>query len=427
MSNTEKLPSPRIATMAEELVGSEIIKLSGEIKEKIANGAQIFNYTIGDFNPDIFPIPEGLSLAIIQAYQNGETNYPPANGILELRQQLSSFIEKKQGLSYHADEFLVAGGARPLIYAAFQALVNPGEKVLFPVPSWNNNHYTHLSRGQQIFVETTPENNFMPSANELAEHIQDASLIALCSPLNPTGTVFSKEQLQSICDLVMTENIRRGPNEKPLYILYDQIYWQLCLGDSKHEDPVSLCPELRPYVVFIDGISKSLAATGVRVGWAFGPNHIINKMKAILGHVGAWAPRAEQVACAQFMSDTQALDEYLGKIRNKASERLQAFYKGFQDLNNKGYDIEAIAPKAAIYLTVQFNLVGKMDAQGKMLKSTEDVTAFLLDQCGLAIVPFYAFGASRKSTWFRLSVGTAAMSDVPVVFQRLESALRLLK
>ena len=427
MNKTETLPTPRIATMAEELVGSEIIKLAGEIKEKIAQGGQIFNYTIGDFNPDIFPIPEGLTAAIIRSYQSGETNYPPANGILDLRQELSSFIEKKQGLSYHADEFLVAGGARPLIYAAFQALVNPGEKVLFPVPSWNNNHYTHLSRGQQIFVETTPENNFMPSANELAEHVQEASLIALCSPLNPTGTVFSKEQLQSICDLVLAENRRRGPNEKPLYILYDQIYWQLCLGDSKHEDPVSLCPELRPYVVFIDGISKSLAATGVRVGWGFGPGHVINKMKAILGHVGAWAPRAEQVATARFMAEGKELDDYLVTIKGKAFERLEAFYAGFQKLNSDGYPIHAIAPKAAIYLTVQFDLVGKTDGQGKLLQNTEDVTAFLLDECGLAIVPFYAFGASRTSTWFRLSIGTAAITDIPIVFQRLESALRLLK
>ena len=427
MNETETLPSPRIATMAEELVGSEIIKLAGEIKEKIAKGALIFNYTIGDFNPDIFPIPEGLTSAIIRAYQNGETNYPPANGILELRQELSDFIGKRQGLSYDTDEFLVAGGARPLIYAAFQALVNPGEKVLFPVPSWNNNHYTHLSRGQQIFVETTPENNFMPSAVELAPHVQEASLIALCSPLNPTGTVFSKEQLQSICDLVLAENLRRGPNEKPLYILYDQIYWQLCLGDSKHEDPVSLCPQLRPYVVFIDGISKSLAATGVRVGWGFGPAHIMVKMKAILGHVGAWAPRAEQVACARFLSDSKGLDDYLVQIRGKVSERLETFYAGFQKLQESGYAIKAIAPKAAIYLTVQFDLVGKTDGQGKLLENTEDVTAFLLDQCGLAIVPFYAFGASRTSTWFRLSIGTAAMSDIPIVFQRLESALRLMK
>ncbi len=426
MNNTQTMPTPRIATMAEELVGSEIIKLAGEIKEKIAQGAQIFNYTIGDFNPDIFPIPEELSAAIIRSYQSGETNYPPANGILELRQELSKFIEKKQGLAYHADEFLVAGGARPLIFAAYQALVNPGEKVLFPVPSWNNNHYTHLSRGQQVFVETTPENNFMPSANELKDHVQDASLLALCSPLNPTGTVFSKDQLQSICDLVLAENRRRGPNEKPLYILYDQIYWQLCLGDVKHEDPVSLCPELRPYVVFIDGISKSLAATGVRVGWGFGPAHVINKMKAILGHVGAWAPRAEQVASARFLSDEAAVDRYMVVIRKKASDRLNAFYAGCKDLNEKGFAVKAIAPKAAIYLTVQFDLIGKKDANGKVLANTQDVTAFLLDQCGLAIVPFYAFGASRDSTWFRLSVGTAAMTDIPIVFQRLESSLRLL-
>ena len=132
----------------------------------------------------------------------------------------------------------------------------------------------------------------MPTPETVRPALKGATLLALCSPLNPTGTTFTKEGLEQICDLVIAENASRGPEEKPLYIMYDQIYWVLTYGNTKHYDPVSLRPELRNYTIYVDGLSKSFAATGVRVGWAFGPQVIIDKMKAILSHVGAWAPKA---------------------------------------------------------------------------------------------------------------------------------------
>ncbi len=259
-----------VSRLATELKGSEIIKLAGEIREKIERGAVIHNYTIGDFDPSIFPIPEALLNEIVKAYRNGETNYPPSNGILTLRSALSKYVDRTQNLMYKASEFLVAGGARPLIYAAYQAIIDQDEPAIFPVPSWNNNHYTTLSRGRQIAVVTTAENNFMPTAESLKSSIRDAGIIALCSPLNPTGTIFAKEDLLAICQLVLEENRRRKGNRKPLYLLYDQIYSQLCFGESKHYDPVTLHDEMRLYTIYIDGISKAFAATGVRVGWAFG-------------------------------------------------------------------------------------------------------------------------------------------------------------
>ena len=113
--------------MAENLIGSEIIKLAGEINEKIKQGEKIYNFTIGDFDPKLFPIPTELTEAIIEAYRQGHTNYPAGNGIVELRQSVASFLMKRQGLEYNAnDEVLIAGGARPLIYALYQAIVDPG-------------------------------------------------------------------------------------------------------------------------------------------------------------------------------------------------------------------------------------------------------------------------------------------------------------
>lgn len=412
-----------VSEMAETLIGSEIIKLAAEINEKIRNGERIYNYTIGDFDPKIFPIPVELNDAIIKAYEQRHTNYPAANGMPDLRKEVSEFLLERQGVSYTADEILISGGARPLIYATYVTLLNPGDSVIFPVPSWNNNHYCHLSRVNPILVETRPENHFMPSASDLLPHIKEATMIALCSPLNPTGTVFGEEPLTEICDMILAENKRRGPDAKPLYLMYDQIYSVLTYGQTKHYDPVSLRPAMREYTIFIDGISKSLAATGVRVGWSFGPRLIIDKMKAILSHVGAWAPKAEQVATAEYLKNKKAVNSFLEQFKKSIDDRLHGFYNGFMELKKAGYNVEAIAPQAAIYLTINFDLKGKKTSSGKILTTQKEVTQYILDEAKLAVVPFSAFGSSDDSPWYRLSVGTCTTEEIPEVFSNLKKVL----
>lgn len=420
----EKIGQVRVSQMADGLVGSEIIKLAGEVNQRINKGEKIYNLTIGDFNPQIFPIPERLKDLIIESYKQGQTNYPAANGIIELRRSVSRFIEHKQGLSYDADHFLIAGGARPLIYACYQALIDPEDKVVFPVPSWNNNHYTHLSRGKRIIVETNPESNFMPTLEMLEAHLEDAALVALCSPLNPTGTVFSKETLLGICKAVMEENSKRKElGKKPLYLIYDQIYWQLTFGDIEHHDPVSLLPELRDFTIFIDGISKAYASTGVRVGWAFGPADVLGKMKSILGHVGAWAPKAEQMATAKYLEEQVEKSDFLPDMKKAVYERLHGLYEGLKELQKEGLPVNAISPQAAIYLTAQFDLVGLKTEDGKEIKSVEEATAYILAEAKLAIVPFYAFGAPRSSNWYRLSVGTVRTEEISSILDGIRKAL----
>ena len=419
---SEKQATRTVSTLAEGIIGSEIIKLAGEVNEKIRQGEHIYNLTIGDFNPKIFPIPQELTDGIVKAYQNHETNYPPGDGMLSLREAVSGLLKKKGKLEYATDEIVITGGGRPAIYAVFRTVVDAGESVIFPVPSWNNNHYTYLNDARPIAVETRPENNFMPTAEELAPHISEAALLALCSPLNPTGTVFTKEGLQEICSLVLAENEKRAAEgRKPLYVLYDQIYWALTHG-VEHVDPVTTDPKMRPYTLFVDGISKSLAATGVRVGWTFGPKAIIDKMKSVLSHIGAWAPRAEQIAAAHFLADSQAYDKAISEINHKLSDRLNGFYTGFKKLQEEGYPIEVIAPEAAMYLTVKFNLTGRKNGD-ELISDTRGVTHFLLEKAKVAIVPFYAFGASEDSTWYRLSVGTCSMEDVPDVVASLRRAM----
>ncbi len=414
--------------MAEGLVGSEIIKLAGEINTKISNGETIYNFTIGDFNPKIFPIPQALQESIIKAYQNNLTNYPAADGMLDLRIAVQKYIKQYQGLDFANNEILIAGGARPIIYTIYKVLLDPSDGVIYPTPSWNNNHYCHLMGARQFCIETTVENNFMPTAEEIAPFVHDAHLLALCSPLNPTGTTFTKESLSKICALVLAENKKRAAvNKKFLYVMYDQIYNMLTFDGITHIDPVSLFPEMRHYTIYVDGISKAFAATGVRVGWTFGPARVIAKMKSVLGHVGAWAPKAEQMATAEYLENTSAVSSYMDEFKIAINNRLKGFYDGIIALKNDGFAVDAIAPQAAIYLTIKFDLVGKTTAEGKRLETIGDVTAYILNKAKVAIVPFYAFGSPKTSPWFRLSVGTATMDDVNNALSSLRLALSQLK
>jgi len=411
----------KLSQLAETLIGSEIIKLGGEIRERVRKGEKIYNYTIGDFDPAIFPIPKELEDLIVEAYRQHFTNYPAAEGNLDLRESISSFLKGYQSLNYNLDEILVASGGRPLIYAIYRTVCDKGDKIIYAVPSWNNNHYTHFVKGEHVVIEAKAESNFMPVAKDIKPHIKDAVLITLCSPQNPTGTTFSKQGLEDICDLIIEENKTR--EGKKLYLLYDQMYGHLTYGAIKHYDPVSLRPEMKQYTIYVDAISKAFAATGVRVGWSMGPAEVIGKMKAILSHIGAWAPMAEQKAVAKYLQNKEAINNYLMHFKTEVEERLRKIYNGLIALKNEGYDVDAVAPEAAIYLTIKLNLAGKKLADGTIIKDQSEVTSYLLQHAGLAVVPFYAFGADNNSPWYRLSVGTCKKEEIEEMLEKLRKAL----
>jgi len=415
------------SVLAQNLRGSEIIKIAGEVNEMKRQGQNIANLTIGDFDSNIYPIPDELKQGIIDAYHQNQTNYPPADGVLALRESVSDFLQANYKLDYKPNQILISGGSRPLIYATYLALVDPGDKVVFAAPSWNNNHYCDLLKANGVSVDTHPENNFMPTADELRPHVKGATLLALCSPLNPTGTMFSKQNLEEICDLVIAENKNRKEGEKPLYLMYDQIYSQLTFGGHEHFDPVNLRPELKDYVVYIDGGSKCFAATGVRVGWGFGPAAIIENMKAIVGHMGAWSPKAEQVAMAKFLKDAPSVSAYLAKLKSRVQTSLQTLYNGFKQLKDEGFAVDAIEPMGAIYLTVKIDYTGKTTPDGDLIKDSADMNFYLIREAGCALVPFSAFGTDDSLSWFRVSVGATALADIESVLPRIKAALVKLK
>ena len=420
-------PAHRLSKLSQTLRGSAILGIAGEVRALVKEGRQILDLTVGDFSSKQFRIPRELEDGIVDALRAGESTYPPPIGLDSLRAAVREFYRRQLGLDYPIESFLICAGARPAIYATYRALVDPGDRVVFGVPSWNNDYYCEMMGAEAVTLECDARTNFHPTAEMLRPHVRGARMIALNSPLNPTGTLMSAEQLSAICDLVLEENARRGPNERPLYVMYDQVYWMLTSGGAKHVDPVTLRPAMMPYVVLVDAISKAFAATGLRVGWAVAPPEIIKPMNAILTHVGAWAPRPEQVASAKLLSDHVAVDEYIANMRHETGLRLDAVYDGLSAMQRDGLPVECVRPEGAIYVSARFALHGMRTPDGTMIESDEDARKYLLNSVGLAAIPFNAFGSQSDAGWFRLSIGVVSVEQITAVLPKLRAAIEVLE
>ena len=413
-------PRLGLCTMARGLIGSEILRIGSEIRAAQARGDKICNLTVGDFSSKEFPIPEALREGVLRALAAGETNYPPSDGVLRLREAVREFYRTRLGLEVPLESTVIAGGSRPVIFATYSVVVEPGDVVVYPVPSWNNNHYCHLVSARGVALTTHAEEEFLPTAAALQPHLRTARLVALNTPLNPAGTVIRADELRRITEAIVAENRRRERSgEKPLYLLYDQVYWTLTFGKARHETPLHLVPESAPYVIFVDGISKAFAATGLRVGWGVGPPAVIGAMRDFLGHVGAWGPRAEQVATAEILRNAAAVDAFGREFRAQLQARLDRLHQGFSAMHAAGLPVRDISPQGAIYLSVQFELVGK-----RGFRTNDDVRSYLLREAGFAVVPFQAFGLEGETGWFRLSVGAVSLREIDEALPRVEAALR---
>ncbi|HXS83904.1 MAG TPA: aminotransferase class I/II-fold pyridoxal phosphate-dependent enzyme, partial [Methylomirabilota bacterium] len=282
--NAAAVDDASLSTLARGMVGSEVLRIAAEVRAAIAAGREVCNLTVGDFDPREFPLPRKLADGIRAALEAGHTNYPPSNGVPELRKAIIEFYRREMSLDYPLESVTVAGGARPLIYATYRALVDPGEAVVFPVPSWNNNHYAYLTGARAIPLEVRREDRFHPTVEQVAATLPEARLVALCSPLNPTGSGIDPNVLAGICRAIVNENRRReGTGKRPVFLMYDQVYWATTLERQPVVTPPALVPEVAPWTVLIDAISKSLAATGLRVGWALAHPVVTARLSDLLG------------------------------------------------------------------------------------------------------------------------------------------------
>jgi aspartate aminotransferase len=407
------MAASRLAATAAGMAGSTILQIVADVAARKAAGHQVCDLTMGDFDPRQFPIPAELAAGIELALRGGQTSYPPGAGMPALRQSIRAFTLDGMGLDYPVESVLVTSGARPGIYAAYRTLVDAGDRVVYAVPSWQNSYYCQLVGATPVVLSCDASTQFLPTRAALEPLVRGARLLALNSPLNPTGTMFDAATLGDICDLVLEENARRTDRERPLYLLYDQVYWMLTFG-APHVTPVALRPAMAAYTISIDAISKSFAATGLRVGWALGPADIIRSMGDLLSHVGTWAPRPEQVAVATLLTARETVGEYHREMRLGLMARLDALYDGIMRMRASGLPVDAMAPAGAIYLSAQFALP---------LADNEERRRYLLGEADFAAIPFQGFGVTGDSAWFRLSAGAVSPADIEAVLPKVAAAV----
>jgi len=411
-----------LSTMAKRLRGSEILRIAAEVRAAAASRA-VCNLTVGDFDPRQFPIPAPLKDLLVQALTAGETNYPPSEGLLALRQAVVEYVAREHEVTYPLESVLITGGGRPAIYGAVRCLVDEGDTVLYSVPSWNNDHYAGFVGARERVITAERGRGFQPTAEELAPWLDEATLLCLCSPGNPTGTILPAEELRAILEAVVLENARRATSgRRPLFVLYDLMYGSLVFDGLDHPHPLAMVPEAAPWLVVVDGISKAFAATGLRVGWALGAPAVISRLKDFLGHVGAWAPRPEQVATAVFLRDAAGVAAFRASMSAALLARLDALHSGFTALRDEGHPVDCVRPEGAMYVSLQLDLAGRR-FEGDTITGNEAIRKLLLERAGVAVVPFQAFGLTGESGWFRLSAGAVSLQDIREALPRVRALL----
>jgi aspartate aminotransferase len=302
-------------------------------------------------------------------------------------------------------------------------VVNPGDKVLYSVPSWQNDAYSTLTEAESIVIEASADTGFQPTLAQFRPHLGEAAMICICSPGNPTGTVMSERQLREILEAVVAENrSREAAGRRPMFILHDQMYGALVSRGQKHFFPAALVPECARWLISADGVSKAYAGTGLRVGWMLVAPAVGARIRDLLSHAGAWAPKAEQGAVAAFLNDPDAIAEYRAEMDARLAERLGAMHAGFVALRSEGYPVDSINPQGAIYFSARLALHGgRLD--GNTLATDEDIRRALLERAGAAVVPFQAFGVPGNTGWFRLSAGAVSLDEIRELFPRLKTML----
>jgi aspartate aminotransferase len=412
-----------LSVMARGLRESGILRITRQVRAMIARGENVINLTVGDFDPRYFPIPRKLAEEIQAAIGRGETNYPTPEGMLPLRQAISDYVYRTAGVRYPVEAIVVCSGGRPVLYGAYRAIVNPGDKVLYSVPSWQNDAYSQITCAESIEIQATVETGFQPTLEQLAPHIPQAAMLCLCSPGNPTGTVMTSEQLTAILQAVVAENrSREAAGRRPLFVLHDQMYGALVTRGQKHTYPAAVVPESARYVISADGVSKAYAGTGLRLGWMLAPPAVGARIRDLLSNAGAWAPRAEQVGVASFLNDPAAIAEFRAEMDSRLAERLNAMYEGFRKLERDGYPVASINPQGAIYFSACFGLHGRK-VEGKPIETDDEIRLLLLERAGTAVVPFQAFGVRGNTGWFRLSAGAVSLDEIRELFPRIKALL----
>lgn len=416
---------PVVNEMMDNLGGSLVLKVAYEAQDYIAKGEKVANLTIGDFAFNSPRIPQQLENLIVEEYRKGNTNYPQAMGVKELRKSVAKYYAHELEVEFEEEEIIISSGVRPAIYATFLSTINPGEGVIYGIPSWNTKAYVKLARAKSFGIQTSPENNFLLTAEDIEPHLNETSLIAMCSPGNPTGAVMSKEILSPICEMLIQENNhRKSIGKKPIYVLYDQVYWKFLNDDCKHIHPALLFPEMKEYTIYSDGISKAFGATGLRIGWAAGPKEVMKAASNLIGFIGAWAPKPEQLASAKYLENFEWQKEYISSLKSMIFKKLNILYTEVQKMKSEGLPIDCLPPQGGLFLSINVPIMGGQSPDGLTFETTESINKYLLYNGKIALMPFTCFDTAEGSTWFRACVSSTNEEDLIYGVQKLRESLQ---
>lgn len=392
----------KLAQRAVNISPSPTFAIDGKAKQMKAAGIKVVNFGVGE--PD-FETPENIKAAAIEAIKAGETRYTPVGGTPKLKQAIVDKLRRENGLEYQTNQITVSVGAKHSLYNAFQVLCEPGDEVILPAPYWVSYiEQIKLSGAETVILPTRQENNFKLTPGELEQAITPRTKVLLLnSPSNPTGAVYSREELAALGEVLLKHNIT---------IISDEIYEKLLYDGLEHVSIASISPELKENTVVINGVSKAYAMTGWRIGYCAAPAPVAKAISDLQSHSTSNPTSISQVASVVALSGPQeAVSEMVvefEKRRNYMLDRLTAMA-----------GVTCPKPNGAFYLFPNVSAYFGKGYQGKSINDATDLANLLLEIAEVAVVPGVAFGADEN---IRLSYATS-MENIKEGLDRIEKFL----
>ena len=369
---------------------SATLAMDTKAKELIASGYDVIKFGVGE--PE-FDTPEFIRNAAKEAIDAGKTRYTAVAGTSELRREIAKKFERDNGLVYDPmGEIIVSSGAKQVIYTALCALINPGDEVILPSPCWvSYPEMVRMAGGVPVLAPTCPEKGFVFTADEIRPYVTDRTkALILNSPSNPNGCILSREILQGLADLAV---------EKSFYVISDEIYEKLIYDGEEHVSIASLGEKIKEQTVVVNGVSKTYAMTGWRIGYAAGPRAVIKTMTSYQSHAASNANSIAQAAAAAALAagDAPCIREMVAEF----DARRVLMYHLINDIPG----VSAHMPKGAFYLMANIGgLIGKK-YKGEVITGSDKFAELLLDSKYVVVVPGNAFGDDNH---VRLSYATSS-------------------
>lgn len=361
-----------LAARVQALTPSTTLAITAKAKALKQSGHDVIGLGAGE--PD-FNTPSYILDAAAKAMQEGFTKYTPSGGIVELKDAIIKKMKTDQGLDYTREEVIVTTGAKHALYTLFQVLLNPDDEVIIPTPYWvSYPEQIKLAEGKPVYVEASESNQFKLTPEQLESTITaKTKAVIINSPSNPTGMMYSEQELQALGDICLKHNI---------FIVSDEIYEKLIYTDDKHVSIAEISPELKENTIIINGVSKSHAMTGWRIGYALGKKEIIKAMTNLASHSTSNPTSIAQIAAMEAYNQT---DQKLEEMKQAFSERLEKSYQWLIDIPG----ITCVKPNGAFYLFPNVKEAVRMNG----FDSVEAWVEAILEEEKVALVPGSGFGA----------------------------------